>query len=297
MTRHSIIVDGFFDGGRELRQAFDARMSLPRAPRERFIWDYWHVPKYTYLRSYAPDFFPQPLLAPFVRRLKGWAFENLGVSAMDTLWLSYYIDGCRQDIHHDDGNGQWAFVYSLTDWESRAFDGGETFITDTNAAPAFLWNDVLADPEGKPFELIEPKFGRLVVFDSRVPHGVRPATGVRDPLRSRIVLHGWIGSAGTIVRGSLRSEQLGASLERTMDALSEVLGSFEDAVGMLIARLTVEPSGEVSRVVPLTNTLVAPSLTSSRPEEITQAVVACLRAQRFPDSAGPTEITIPLDVS
>ena len=36
-----------------------------------------------------------------------------------------------------------------------------------------------------------PLFNRLTVFDGRYPHGVRPVEGTRDPLKARLVLHGW----------------------------------------------------------------------------------------------------------
>ncbi len=39
--------------------------------------------------------------------------------------------------------------------------------------------------------LVEPRFNRLTVFDGRYPHGVRPVEGTRDPLKARLVLHGW----------------------------------------------------------------------------------------------------------
>ena len=38
--------------------------------------------------------------------------------------------------------------------------------------------------------LVEPHFNQLTVFDPRFPHGVRPVSGTKDPLRSRLVLHG-----------------------------------------------------------------------------------------------------------
>ena len=39
--------------------------------------------------------------------------------------------------------------------------------------------------------LVQQQFNRLTVFDGRFPHGVRPVEGTRDPLKSRLVLHGW----------------------------------------------------------------------------------------------------------
>ena len=38
---------------------------------------------------------------------------------------------------------------------------------------------------------VQPRFNRLTVFDGRYPHGVRPVEGTRDPLKARLVLHGW----------------------------------------------------------------------------------------------------------
>ena len=38
---------------------------------------------------------------------------------------------------------------------------------------------------------MQPHFNRLTVFDGRYPHGVRPVEGTRDPLKARLVLHGW----------------------------------------------------------------------------------------------------------
>lgn len=39
--------------------------------------------------------------------------------------------------------------------------------------------------------LVPPHFNRLSVFDGRYPHGVRAVEGTRDPLKARLVLHGW----------------------------------------------------------------------------------------------------------
>lgn len=39
--------------------------------------------------------------------------------------------------------------------------------------------------------LVPPLFNRLTVFDPRYPHGVRAVEGTRDPMKARLVLHGW----------------------------------------------------------------------------------------------------------
>ena len=51
--------------------------------------------------------------------------------------------------------------------------------------------------------LVEPRFNRLTVFDGRYPHGVRPVEGTRDPLKARLVLHGWFTDPTPFFEGVL----------------------------------------------------------------------------------------------
>ena len=57
--------------------------------------------------------------------------KELGCNSITQPWLSYYIDGCEQRMHTDSWHGPFAYVFSLTNWETRQFTGGETFIMDT----------------------------------------------------------------------------------------------------------------------------------------------------------------------
>lgn len=57
-----------------------------------------------------------------------YAREELGCAGVTPVWLSCYVDGCRQELHADVPHGPWAFVLSLTRWDARKFTGGETFI-------------------------------------------------------------------------------------------------------------------------------------------------------------------------
>jgi len=41
--------------------------------------------------------------------------------------------------------------------------------------------------------LVPPRYNQLTLFDPRLPHGVRPVHGTRDPMKSRLVLHGGVG--------------------------------------------------------------------------------------------------------
>lgn len=106
-------------------------------------------------------------------------------------------DGCYQELHCDNVHGPWAFVLSLTDWESRTFTGGETMIlSDTTLN---FWSNFATDTvieRRHLMELVEPHFNQLTVFDPRFPHGVREVHGTREPTQARIVLHGWFVEPG-----------------------------------------------------------------------------------------------------
>ena len=64
---------------------------------ERFVWDYWHVPdQYTLLRTPADQFFPEEAYQQLEDALLEYGEEQLGCRGMSPVWLSYYVDGCRQ---------------------------------------------------------------------------------------------------------------------------------------------------------------------------------------------------------
>ena len=54
--------------------------------------------------------------------------ETLGCRTISPPWLSFYIDGCEQQVHADVPQGPLAYVLSLTRWDERSFTGGETTI-------------------------------------------------------------------------------------------------------------------------------------------------------------------------
>jgi len=50
--------------------------------------------------------------------------------------------------------------------------------------------------------LIDPLFNQLVIWDSRIPHGVREVTGTDDPLDARVVLQGWFTAPTRLLSGT-----------------------------------------------------------------------------------------------
>lgn len=177
----------------KLREEFVSRFANPLdVNAERFIWDYWHVPdQYSLMRTTAEAFFSDNAYSLLEQRVLEWA-ATLGCRSCSPMWISYYVDSHAQQLHTDAPHGPFAFVLSLTDFDNRRFSGGETQLLKQDAVLTRFWEDAGSAKEvNQLFDFIEPRFGRLTVFDGRIPHGVREVRGVRDPREARLVVHGW----------------------------------------------------------------------------------------------------------
>ena len=296
----STVVDDFDDDlARDLRAEFDRRFSDPlKTDAERFVWDYWYVPgQYRLLRTPAHAFFSQSLYDRLEDALVEFGERRLGCRGISPIWLSYYVDGCRQELHTDAPHGPWAFVYSLTHWEDRKFDGGETVLLNSSLLLDNYWGAFdpsrgLETPQLT--KLIEPRFGRLSVFDPRIPHGVRIVEGVKDPIQSRIVLHGWFTTPTPFFQGSMSQEEATSVLNAALDSLYEELSTLPPVVGTVTVRLRVMATGDVQEMTILTNTIVA-----RYSEDDIDVIFDCIRgnmlAVQFPchSSGTPTDITLP----
>ncbi|MEO8559251.1 MAG: 2OG-Fe(II) oxygenase [Rhodospirillales bacterium] len=189
-----IIADEFCPFAAELRAAFDAHFADPYAMNMQAhgVWNYWYVPgKYTYLRSAPSRVLGDDLAQRFLASLRDWALRHTGLVPVSPL-LSLYVVGCHQALHNDAANGRLGFVYSLTNWRERKFDGGETLLLKQGEATG---------PAGRTelFDLIEPLFNRLLLFDDCRPHGVATVAGPMDPRQGRVVLHGHLVEQGVQV--------------------------------------------------------------------------------------------------
>jgi len=279
-----------------LREVFDERYADPRSTRgDRFAWDYWHVPgQYTHLRTPAWTYFPKAVYERVHNRLVAWGRDHLGCHDISPPWLSLYVDGCRQELHGDLPHGPWAFVLSLTRWRGRGFTGGETIMLRDEVLE--LWEtftSVRGVEEGEILRAIEPRFGRLTVFDPRVPHGVRRVQGTHDPRDARLVLHGWFVQPRPFIAGPLRTTQLAARI----DELSASLGGWLDGLavaGLLSLAFTVGKSGNVTGVRALSDTTRVPSHDEPRRKQLVRRVVRAIASWRFAAQRGLSRVTLPL---
>ena len=123
----------FFSQSKKLRAEFEKNFENPReTDSKRFVWDYWFFEdQYHLIRTPAFHYFSKKLYTDFHSSLVQWGRENLGCHDISPPWLSYYVDGCYQNLHSDVPHGPWAFVYSLTPSTgklSNKFKGGETLL-------------------------------------------------------------------------------------------------------------------------------------------------------------------------
>jgi hypothetical protein len=294
MSRSVLTIDRFAPEAAALRAVFDDRFAEPRSTRaDRFVWDYWHVPgQYTHLRTPAWTYFPRGLYAAFHRRLVEWGRETLGCHDISPPWLSCYVDGCGQQLHGDLPHGPFAFVLSLT--RGRAFTGGQTLLLRDEVLD--FWDDfrsVRAVEEAELVRAVEPRFNRLVVFDPRIPHGVREVRGTRDPREGRLVIHGWFVQPRPFVRGPLRAAALSARVEELLSELPALLGDLPVA-GMLALAFDVGRAGRATRVRVLSDTTRVPHLFERERRRVVARLRAAIAGWRFGAQRGASRVTLPL---
>lgn len=255
------------DLAHSLRSTFDSRFSEARqTPSERFVWDFWFVKdQYNLVRTPAELFFDGEGYDGLCDALTDFGLTNLGCDSITPPWLSYYVDGCSQSLHTDAWHGPFAYVLSLTRWRERTFEGGETFLLADHVLDYWRhFQPGRAAEASTMMELVEPEFNRLTVFDPRVPHGVREVSGTRDPLESRLVLHGWFTPMEhPTIAGALGDEaalQAGATevLNTAIAGISSDLtvGNLARMIGSLSVRVDVDGSGKVKAASVLGSTLV-----------------------------------------
>ncbi len=296
MSRSVIVIDRFAPEAPALRATFDERFAEPRSTRaDRFMWDYWHVPgQYTALRTPAWTYFPRRLYDRFHQRLVAWGRETLGCHDVSPPWLSLYVDGCRQELHGDLPHGPWAFVFSLTNWRGRAFRGGETLLVRDEVLD--FWQDfasVRAVEERELVRRVEPQFSRLVVFDPRIPHGVREVTGTHDPRAGRLVIHGWFVQPRPFIRGPLATRAVASRIGDLTDELGAWIGTLPVA-GLASFAFDVDRRGTARNVALLSDTTRVPAADERARKRLVRRIGDAIATWRFGRQRAPSRVTLPL---
>lgn len=275
--------------------------------------------QYSMLRTPASSYFPEAEFEALCEELAAFGRSRLGCDAFTPPWLALYTDGHEMGWHTDASHGPWAFVLSLTPdgYHGRAesdtpshFEGGETLLLDQGVLDYWRGYDGSRGLEAASIvERHDPTpFGRLLVFDGRVPHAVSRVKGSADPRRGRLVLTGWFSQPRPVADGGLADdeEQLVEDAALALeDALGAAYAAFDElglarVVGFLAVRLVVRADGAVASADALCDTLkVDPSeqaLEAECPDDATvrELLAAAFGEARFPAAAAPTTITLPL---
>lgn len=291
-----ITVDRFYANASRLRGVFDDRFADPlKAHPNRFSWDYWNVPdQYRLIRTPAYLYFPQKMYVQFHRHLVEWGRANLGCHDVSPTWLSYYVDGCYQNMHADVPHGPWAFVYSLSPPKPK-YRGGETFLMNDRLLNYWTSDSLSHGHEAGDFSVRVPaKFNRLTVFDPRIPHGVTRVEGVDDPRDARLVLHGWFVEPRPYVEGALRTRDVDTPLAETVFEISSELSERGLFHGALSLRIAITPTGRVRALTWLTDTvrqIDGPQVSHGRFRRVIESRV---KAMKLPARKGASTITLPL---
>ena len=288
------MISPFFAEAPELRTEFERRVGPSRSlDPTRFVWDYWHVPgQYSYLRTPAHRFFPAPLYGRLLAGIRAWGAATLGCGAVSDPWLSYYLDGGGQELHADVPQGPWSYVYSLT--RDPGFTGGETVLLREETLD--YWTGFDAERPLERDDLlhrISSVFDQLVVFDSRVPHGVSTVRGTTDPLHSRVVLHGWFRPPTLTIRGGLRPEQIAEPAAALSEHWAQASRACGPLSGIAVWEVAIDPDGS-AHPRPLTGTLVATAHPAAGPAAAIRRMTEALASTRFPPAAQASTLLFPV---
>lgn len=291
------VVDNFLprEFAEAMRADIDAHFSAPfnHRPDTHQVWNFWFVPQvYTYLRTQPEKVIQRASVERFMGLLRAWSIETLGLGRLSWPYLSFYMSGCRQGLHNDAKNGRFGFVYSLTR-DARRSTGGETLVM--RSGDPFLRNLRRASAGTALYELVEPRFNRLVVFDDRMVHGVQLVEGAMNPIDGRFVLHGHIEESGPIVRGPLPPEQLLQGLRYALERFDkEYADQARHYDGPLVLRLTISPEGRVSSLRVILDRVFTEREGDVGWGAIRSRFIELVGAVTFPAGEGETSVTLPL---
>jgi len=296
-TAPLIVVDGFLPAelASELRRDIETHFAKPEEHRSEThqVWNYWFVPEsYTYLRTAPEKVIERARIEAFHNALRNWSIATLGMAKVTWPYLSLYVNGCRQNWHNDSVNGRFGFVYSLTRDERRTI-GGETLVR--KEIDPFRAHLAKAGAGREFYQVIEPRFNRLVIFDDRLPHSVERVDGSMDPVEGRFVLHGHLSEGGTIIGGALSEDTIAAPLLEVLGQIRKEL-SAEVALynGPLILRLTIAAGGAVAACQVMVDRVLHPDPGHVEWDWLRAKLVERFEGLRFPPADGETVLIQPL---
>ncbi len=291
------VIDDFFPEAQGLRAGIDAHFAEParHRPESHQVWNYWHVPGlYTYLRTSPEKVLPRALVDRFLAKLRAMALYRFGLGEVTWPYLSLYVAGCQQGLHNDSRNGRLGYVYSLTRWDERNFQGGETLIFKEQD---YFGSAAITQAQAGLglYDLVPARFNRLLLFDDRLLHAVPRLEGTMVPQDGRIVLHGHVAEGPVAVTGVLAQPAAAAVVEGARPALARcVQEAGAGLAGLVTVRLTLDGEGAVLKDELLFDRLLPTAAGAASPAAATEALRGILRKLAFPRADGSSLVTVPV---
>jgi hypothetical protein len=289
------VVKDFFPEADQMRASIDQHFGTPvkHKPETHGVWNYWYVPQlYTYLRTLPHKLISEALMAQFMSALQAWCLENLGMSDVEYPYLSLYINGCGQALHNDAENGRWAYVYSLTNWGNRHFNGGETILFAQDN-PYLTGKGLKAGAGSNFYDLVPPEFNQLLIFDDRMIHGVERVEGTMNPFDGRLALHGHITENGIHIVGALAYKEVAPMLAFTQrEIVSKLQTVGHSGRGILTLRMRILHTGIVEQVEMLSELISY--MDEPMKKEVCEQIFQNLRSLRFPPKRGNSQVILPI---
>jgi hypothetical protein len=273
-----------------MRADVDSHFANPyeHQPSTHDVWNYWHVPgQYNYLRTTPEKVIGREKVAEFVDALRTLAAVKFGFAGVSWPFLGLYVPGCSQGLHNDSTNGQLGYVFSLTR-NSRQTIGGETMIVHDR--DLFRTSLDQAAAGTALFDLVEPRFNRLTLFDDRIPHAVQRVEGSMDPVEGRFVLHGHIREGGVIAQGPLPPNAIQDPIVEVLKAVRK--GPGRAVNGPFVLSVEIGTSGKIERMRPIFDRLASAAEVDL--EAIRADIMERIRDLEFPAASSPTRANIPL---
>jgi hypothetical protein len=290
-----IVIDDFFPEADALRAGVDAHFADPAGHEAAThqVWNYWYVPGlYTYLRTAPECVLPREPLNRFFAKLKAMATFRFGLTQVTWPYLSLYVAGCQQGLHNDATNGRLGYVYSLTRWDERRFQGGETLIFREQS---YVGSAAITRPSAGTglYDLVPARFNRLLLFDDRLVHAVPRLEGTMAPREGRLVLHGHIADGPLEVAGALAPGVARAVIDRLLPALGRrVAEAGAGLAGLVTVRLAVGADGRVEKSEILFDRLLPARPGAADPAAAAAAVAHFLAGAGFPSADGTSFVTL-----
>ncbi|MEZ5830310.1 MAG: 2OG-Fe(II) oxygenase [Dongiaceae bacterium] len=297
LTAPVIVIDDFMpvEVAQAMRADIEKHFSDPshHQPQIHQVWNYWYIPGlYTYLKTQPEKVIRHELVDQFIASLRSWSTDTLGLAGVTWPYLSLYVDGCSQGLHNDSKNGRFAFVYSLTPNERRT-SGGETIVL--HEGDPFRRNLRRANAGRGLYDLIEPRFNRLVLFDDRLVHGVQRVSGSMDPIEARCVMHGHIEESGPVVTGPLSRQDVGDGIRRALSSFAaDRLGLIQRLHGLLVLRFSITPAGNTMDVRIAVDRVFHEQEGDSEWPPTRGKLVEAFQAVAYPAAPADTAVTVPL---